>query len=130
MNLRVVCPTGIELDETVQKVVAEGVNGSFCLLPHHVDYMAILASSILIYVVDASERFVAVDGGVLTKQEQRVLVATSLAVQSADLEALRTTVADVFGRRTEASQRAQMAAKRLEAEIVRRFIDLDKHGQR
>jgi len=39
MNLKILLPAGILLNEQVNKVIAEAVNGSFCLLPRHIDFL-------------------------------------------------------------------------------------------
>ena len=43
MQLRVLTPERIEIDVPVRKVVAEGGEGAFCLLPRHVDFARGLA---------------------------------------------------------------------------------------
>ena len=43
MHLKVLLPTRVLVDEAVSKVVAEAENGSFGLLPRHVDFVAALA---------------------------------------------------------------------------------------
>ena len=47
MRLRVLLPTEVLLEEEVTKVVAEAENGSFGLLPRHIDFVAALAPGIL-----------------------------------------------------------------------------------
>jgi len=42
MQLKVLLPTQVLVDEPVSKVVAEGEDGSFCLLPRHVDFTSAL----------------------------------------------------------------------------------------
>ena len=56
MKLTVLLPTEILVDEEVAKVVAEAQNGSFCLLPRHIDFVAALVPGLLSFVK-------AVDGG-------------------------------------------------------------------
>ena len=41
MRLKVLLPTPVLEDEEVAKVVAGAENGSFCLLPRHVDFAAV-----------------------------------------------------------------------------------------
>jgi F-type H+-transporting ATPase subunit epsilon len=68
VRLKVLLPSRVLLDEEVQKVVAEAANGSFGMLPRHVDFVAPLAPGLLSFVdADGEERFVAVDEGMLVK---------------------------------------------------------------
>jgi len=43
MRLKVLLPTEVLMDVEVTKVSAEAENGSFCLLPRHIDFVAALA---------------------------------------------------------------------------------------
>ncbi len=50
MKLKILLPTEIMLDEEVTKVTAEAGNGSFCLLPRHIDFVAALVPGLLSFV--------------------------------------------------------------------------------
>ena len=50
MHLKVVLPTKILLELDVLKVNAEAENGMFCLLPHHLDFVATLVPSLISFV--------------------------------------------------------------------------------
>ena len=49
MQLKVLLPTQVLVDEPVSKVVAEGEDGSFCLLPRHVDFTSALVPGLLVF---------------------------------------------------------------------------------
>jgi len=68
MLLKVLLPTEVLLDEPVTKVIAEAQNGSFCLLPRHIDFVSALAPGILVFFTQKNEeQYVAVDKGILIK---------------------------------------------------------------
>jgi len=71
MKLKILLPTKILIDNEVEKVVAEGENGEFCLLPKHIDYITSLRSGILSFTANSVETFLAVDGGILLKKGPR-----------------------------------------------------------
>jgi F-type H+-transporting ATPase subunit epsilon len=72
IQLKVLTPTQTLVDEPVTKVHAEGLEGSFCLLPRHRDWVAALRPGIVGFITPAGrEQFVAVDQGVLTKAVSR-----------------------------------------------------------
>ena len=99
MNLKILLPAGILLNEQVNKVIAEAVNGSFCLLPRHIDFLAALAPGILSFVsAEGKEEFLAVDEGVLVKAGPEVLVSSTRAVRGGELGQLKDTVERVFRR--------------------------------
>jgi F-type H+-transporting ATPase subunit epsilon len=49
MQLKILIPTKILVDCQVTKVIAEAENGHFCLLPHHVDFVAALVPGITFF---------------------------------------------------------------------------------
>jgi F-type H+-transporting ATPase subunit epsilon len=131
MRLRVLLPSRVLLDEPVAKVLAEGLEGHFCLLPRHVDLLAALVPGVLTWVpADApgEERFVAVDHGLLVKEGPDVRVAVRRAVAGDSLADLLGTVDSEFRAVDEQERKARAAAARLESGFVRRFLDVSRHG--
>jgi F-type H+-transporting ATPase subunit epsilon len=124
MTLKILLPERVVLRETVDVVVAEGANGSFGLLPRHIDVVAPLVPGILAYRRDEEEVFVAVDEGVLVKCGDEVLVSVRDAVVGPDLESLEQTVRTRFEERREEEKTMHSALAKLEAEVVRRFTEL------
>lgn len=139
LRLLVLTPHAVLVDAAVRKVVAEAQNGSFALLPRHVDTTAALVPGILAYLPvptdgteapegnapnDAEERFVAVDEGILVKCGGEVLVSCRSAAAGADLGELEATVRERFRQLDRRERRTRAALARLEADFVRRFVEL------
>lgn len=124
MTLKILLPERVVLDETVDKVVAESPQGSFGLLPRHVDFVAPIVPGLLSYTQDEEESFVAVDEGVLVKCGAEVLVSVRDAVVGPDLDALEATVRNRFDERREQEKAMHTALAKLETEVVRRFTEL------
>ena len=124
MTLKVLLPERVLLDREVHTVVAEAENGSFGLLPHHVDFAAALAPGILSYTTDEGEAFVAVDAGLLVKCGAEVLVSVRNAVPGPNLGALEQTVRERFRVLDDQERGMQSALMRLEIDIMRRFVRL------
>ena len=129
MRLTVLLPTEILVDEEVAKVVAEAQNGSFCLLPRHIDFVAALVPGLLSFVktADGAEEFLAVDEGLLVKCGPQVLVSTRQAVRGEELGLLRETVEKTFKVLTDQEKRARSALANLEANFIRRFLKLEEY---
>ena len=129
MNLRVLLPTEVLIEEEVAKVIAEAPNGFFCLLPKHVDLVAALVPGILSFeTTGGREEFLAVDEGVLIKCGGEVLVSTRNAMRGPDLGQLKRTVAEKFEALDEREKTARSAMARIEAGFVRRFLEIQGHG--
>jgi F-type H+-transporting ATPase subunit epsilon len=130
MRLKVLLPSEVLLDKEVSKVIAEADNGSFCLLPRHIDFVAALVPGLLSFTIDEGhEEFLAIDEGILVKCGAEVLVSTRTAVRGPDLGALRLTVEERFRHIDEREKQARAATARLEADLVRRFMELGGHGR-
>lgn len=130
-RLKILLPTEVLVNEPVTKVIAEAVNGSFCLLPRHVDFVTALVPGILSFCdAEGEENFVAVDEGTLVKCGGQVLVSTFNAVRGNDLERMQKTVAQRFLKLDEHDRVARTVLARLEAGTIRRFIELEEqdHG--
>ncbi|MGR9107542.1 MAG: F0F1 ATP synthase subunit epsilon [Gammaproteobacteria bacterium] len=130
MRLKILLPNKVLVDEPCLKVIAEANNGSFCLKPRHRDFVTALSPGILCFTTSqGTENFLAVDEGTLVKCGGDVLVSTRNAVRGTDLGGLRRTVAEHYLKVTEAERIARSALSRLEAGIVRQYIEMrDGHS--
>jgi F-type H+-transporting ATPase subunit epsilon len=131
MRLKVLLPTQILIDEPASKVVAEDENGFFALLPRHIDFISALVPGLLSYVAeDGQEHFLAVDEGILVKAGPDVLVSTRHAVRGGDLGELRRTVDEQYYELDEHERQVRSSMARLEADLVRRFVEWEpgSHG--
>jgi F-type H+-transporting ATPase subunit epsilon len=129
MKLKVLLPAEVLVQEDVAKVTAEAHNGSFCLLPKHVDFVAALVPGILSFeTVGGREEFLAVDEGILVKCGEEVMVSTRNAMRGPDLGQLRRTVEERFKVLDDREKTARAAMVKIEAGFVRRFLEIQKHG--
>ncbi len=128
MNLKMMLPTHVMIDETVSRVVAESPAGSFCLLENHIDFASSLVPGIFSYTNENKEEiFVAVDEGTLIKKENNVFVSTRRAVISQDLEKLNKTVEKEFRVLDEKEKKARVAVNKIEAGFIRRFLEIKQN---
>lgn len=129
MRLKVLLPTEVLVDQEVGKVVAEAQNGSFGMLPRHIDFVAALTPSILLYETeDGDELYLGIDEAILVKCGDDVVVSTRRAVPGDDLHTLRETVRERYLELDEREKLARSALARLEAGVVRRFIELQERA--
>jgi F-type H+-transporting ATPase subunit epsilon len=125
MILKVLLPKKVLVEQPVRKVVAEGQNGSFCLLPRHIDFVSTLVPGLLEYETAAGDdRYLAVDEGTLVKCGPEVLVSTRNAVEGADLGQLQALIRERFVELDEREKQMRSAMAKIEADFVRRFLEL------
>jgi F-type H+-transporting ATPase subunit epsilon len=125
MRLKILLPAEIMMEQEVKKIVAEAENGSFCLMPNHIDFVATLAPGIFTYELAAGgQELLAMDVGTLVKKGSEVLVSTRNAVRATDLGKLKQVVMEQYDILDEREKLVRSAAAKLEASLIRRLVEL------
>jgi F-type H+-transporting ATPase subunit epsilon len=126
MRLQVILPHETIVDRAARKVTAHAVNGSFCLLPRHVDFVTVLVPGVLVFEdADGDEHFVATDDAVLVKCGSDVLVSTSRATAESELGRLRAALEGQLRTLDDREQRARAAVRKLEVSFLRGLMSLE-----
>lgn len=126
IHLKIMEPEQIIADEQVDKIIAEAVNGFFCLKPRHVDFASALKPGILYFYQGEKEKIMAVDRGILVKCGSEVLVSVLNAIAGDDLGKLREQVREEFSRIEKTEEEATNALRNLEVELIQHFVGLQK----
>lgn len=129
MHLKILLPFKVFTEvQHIRRVVAETAQGSFGLLPHRLDCVAVLTAGILLYETDQGEEvYVAVDEGVLVKSGAAVYVSVRQAIGGLPLGSLRDAVAREFLTLDEGERQLRTVLAKLESGFVRRFAAF-QHG--
>lgn len=126
MQLKILLPAGVFLQNTIRQVRGEGPAGEFCLKPRHIDYVTALVPGILSYISESGlETFIALDGGILTKQGAEVRIACRHAV-TGDLGELRAAVERMQLAQDEKEKKSRAAVAGLEINFLRRFLEFGR----
>jgi len=129
MTLKVRLPAAVLFEEEVSRIRAEAENGWFGLLPKHVDFVTALVPGVLTFEpVGRPEEYLAVDRGVLVKCGREVSVSTRQAVRGTSLDQLKQQVERQFLLQRERERAAKALESKLEADLVRRLLEAEKHG--
>ena len=127
MQVKILLPSTVFLDQVAKKLVAEGQNGFFCLLPRHIDYTNALVPGILtLEHVDGQIAYYAVSEGILVKIGRQVLLSVRDAVRGETLEDLKKAVDSQFLQLIRQEQASRTALRKLEADTIRRFMELSE----
>lgn len=125
MRLRILLPEEILLDVETGKITAEAKKRRLWLAPTPCDFVTALAPGILTFVgADGREEFVAVDEGILLKRGKQVQVSTRNAVIGQELGELKRLIAERFRNLSEYERKSRDALYKLEADLIRRFMEL------
>lgn len=125
MRLKILLPAEILIEQEVKKIVAEAENGSFCLMPNHIDFVATLAPGLFTYEpLSGGQELLAMDVGTLVKKGADVLVSTRNAVRAQEAGKLRQVVVERYEMLDEREKMVRSASAKLEASLIRRFVEL------
>lgn len=111
--------------EKVSKVIGEDLNGSFGVLPKHIDFVTKIVPSILIYVDEEGEGYVAVDEGIFVKQNRTIQISVKEAVESRNLGELHKMMEKEFQEHEEEEKHSETERSKLEIGIVKKLYDLE-----
>ncbi len=104
------------------RIVAGTAQGSFGLLPHRLDCVAVLTAGILMYETEVDgEVYIAVDEGVLVKTGTDVLISVRNAIGGTDLVTLRAAVEEDFLNLDAQEKQVRSVLVKLESSFVHRF---------
>ena len=123
MKLKVFLPTRILIDQETTKIVAEAENGSFCLLPRHIDFVAALSRGIVSFESETGEEFLAVDEGILVKRASEVRISTRRAVYSRDLHQMKEIIKQEFSVLDDREKKIRSVLAKLEADFARSLFE-------
>ena len=127
MRLKVCSPFGIVLEKEIQKITLEGLNGFFTFLPHHIDFLSVLAPSIASYTEENGKTaYLACNSGVVLKEGNLVSLCVRKAIVGEDLKELTQTIKTEFKAEEEERKELSAVMARLEAGLSKGFIRLNE----
>lgn len=129
MKLKVWLPSEMLLDEEVDRIKAEAVNGWFGMLPKHIDFVTALVPGVMTFQpCGKPEEYLAIDHGILVKCGPDVSVSTRNAVRGTSLETLKTEVEIQFRAREEREKAARAYEAKLEADLVKHLLEVERNA--
>lgn len=112
IQLRVVTPSRLMLDEEVDEVTAVGELGEFGVLPNHISFLSTLVPGELSYKQGANKRALAVSGGYAEVLDNVMTVLAPAAEFGSEIDSTR-------------AQRAKERAEKQMAELNREEKDFE-----
>ncbi len=109
LNLKVITPERIVLEQPVEQVTATAIDGELTILPDHEPIVTALAIDVLRYKVRGEEETIAVIGGAMEVQDNNVTIVSNLAELDTEID----------------EARAHQAKERAEAEKMQKTDKLD-----
>ncbi len=123
MNLHIVTPLAIVVDEDIDSLRAEDASGSFGVLSGHAPFLTALAISIVSWRKGGVERFCAVRGGTLAvSRDGSVTITTREAVAGSALATLDAQVLARFRADVESERTEHVETVQLQLNAIRRMV--------
>jgi F-type H+-transporting ATPase subunit epsilon len=124
MDLKILLPSHVFAEKTgLSRIVFETGDGSYGVLPHRLDCVAVLCPGILVYENEIEgETYVAIDAGILVKTGAAVLVSVRNAIAGQDLAQLRDSVEREFLQLNQQEQSMRSALMKMESGLIRRMV--------
>lgn len=124
IKLDIVTPEESVFSDEVDMLVAPGIEGQLGILPHHTPLMTILGIGELVMRNGKEEQFLAIGGGYLEVQPDRVIVLADAAERAEDIDVSRAEAARERAQRSMAEKPSGLDAAQAEAALKRSLIRL------
>lgn len=125
IQLEVLLPTEVLIEQAVKQVSAEAHHGAFTLLPRHIDCAVLVVPGLFSFVTENDEQvYLAMAEGVLVKRGFDVRVSTRNAVRGEDIDTLWETVREEFRQLDDRERRARSVIASLESALARQIQGL------
>lgn len=123
MNLSIITPLSIVINEPVISLRAMDASGSFGILPGHAEFLTRLAVSVVSWTTESGvTRHCAVRGGALSVTGADIAVATREAVVGDDLETLDREVLARFRADLDVERSEHVSTTRLQLDVMRKIM--------
>jgi len=93
LNLKIITPEKILVDEDVNSMASLTVDGEVGILPEHLPYMTALDIGVTRYRHDGKREYVATIGGILQVEDNKVIILTDAADRGEEIDVPRARAA-------------------------------------
>ena len=121
LQLEIVTPDKVVVSQTVDYVGVPGIEGEFGVLPHHIALLSALAIGDLYFRVDGKTEHVFVSGGFAEVSDNKLSILAESAERGEDIDTARANAA---------RERARLAAKTAETDMLRAHLALQRAVER
>lgn len=126
MQLKLYNPSKLIIGVETNKIVAEDNNGSFCLLPKHIDCVRILKPCILTYQEDNNQKYIGIDEGILIKCKKDVYICVKNAISGVELGKMKEVLEDKLKNIIENDKKTRELLNEIEIGFVKKYVETKK----
>lgn len=127
MTLTVYLPFQILIQQPIQKITFESVDGFHTILPKHIDYATALKTGIVRYQDENGQTsYLACDEGILIKKGANISLSTRLGIKNNNLKELENVIKIDFKKMEETRKESNKTMAQLELTLARGLLQLKK----
>ena len=122
-KLEIRTPDEIILNEDVTSIRVQVADGWWGILPHHTPFIAALPVGLLIYRKNGKQHYMALAGGTLEVQREKVLILTAAARRADKLAALKKALEERKMEEEKVAFHARIECERARAALLRALME-------
>ncbi len=131
--LEIITPEKVVYKDEVQEVVVPTVNGEIAILPNHVNLLTQVNPGELIIKKGTSQQYLAITGGFLEVQGNKISILAEYAVKAQDIEVARAMEAKKRAEKIMSEKSTDNELRIAQAEMIKAILELKvatKHKRR
>lgn len=131
--LEIITPEKVVYNDDVQEVIVPTVNGEIAILPNHINLLTKLNPGELIIKKGADQQYLAITGGFLEIQNNKISILAEYAVKAQDIEVARAMEAKKRAEKAMSEKSTEHELRIAQAEMIKAILELrvaTKHKRR
>lgn len=130
IHFKIITPEKIVFEDDVDSITAQGVQGSFGILPGHIPFMSALAVDTAKVVKDGEEILFSIIGGAFQVKKNEAIILTEVAECGSDIDTARAQLAKERAEAKLSNAETQRDIKIANAAIARAMARLKAASKR
>ena len=128
--IKIFTPAQTILDEEILSLIAEDRSGYFGIEAEHINFLTVLAPTILRYRTgDQKEHFIAINGGILKVEHGTVTIAAREAVAGEDMSRLEAALSLEMEKEASDEKMTRVSLERIGIMMMRHFLFFERIGR-
>ena len=128
--IKIFTPAQTILDEEIISLIAEDRSGYFGIEAGHVNFLTVLAPTILRYrTSDQREHYIAINGGILKVEKGAVTIGAREALAGEDMGRLEAALYLEMGKEVSDEKMTRVSLERIGIMMMRHFLSFERIGR-
>lgn len=131
--LEIITPEKVIYKDEVDEVIAPTENGQIAILPNHIDLLTQITPGELIVKKGTNEQYMAIIGGFLEVNKNKISIIAEYAVKAQDIEVMQAEEAKKRAEKLMTEKLTDNEMKIAQAEMIKAILELKvatKHKRR